>query len=190
MTFADLLKLRIQREILFCDYKEWHKWAPFESGSLESLLQTGICERGHQLILLWVTCRGHSKITHEVPHSPWKKRKKIYEFSEKPHLGSLHRARNPSPAQSPFWNLKWADQAKYGWACISVTFFTSLPLSDTSKVMASERESHRTSFLEASMSGKQLWGHGKRFRRPGFKPRSCPFLIVSLCHLVSVLFIS
>ena len=38
MTFADLLKLRIQREILFCDYKEWLKGAPFESGSLESLL--------------------------------------------------------------------------------------------------------------------------------------------------------
>lgn len=97
------------------------------------------------------------------------KKKKICEFSEKPYFYIFAGSWDPAPAQSPFENSELTDKAEYGWACISVTFFTSFPLSDTSKVMAPEHESHRMPFLEASMSGKQLWSHGMRVRRPRFK---------------------
>lgn len=162
----------------------------FECDSLESFLGTDICEGGCQLILLRVTCRGHSKITHKVPHSPWKKKKKSTNFLRNHSWRSLQETRDSSPAHSPLWNSKPTDQAEYGWACISVIFFTSCPLSGKSKVMASEHESPWNALPWNKHAREGAVESRKRFRKPGFKPYSCDFLLVSFCQSVSVVFIS
>lgn len=66
-----------------------------------------ICDGCHQLILIWVTCWDHSKITQEVPRCPWKKGKNISANFLRNHTsGSLQWVGDPSPAQIALWNLK------------------------------------------------------------------------------------
>lgn len=74
----------------------------------------------------WVTCRGSQWDHTQSPTFSLKEKKKSMNFLRNHTLGSLHRARNPSPAQSPFWNLKWADQANMDELA---SLWPSLPLS-------------------------------------------------------------
>lgn len=124
-------------------------------------------------------------ITHQIPHHPWKKGGKVYILRNDT-LGSLQGVRDPALVQTSLWKSKLTEQAEYGWTCIFVTFFTSSPSLEASKVMAEEHDSDIMPFTEARISGKQLWDGGLRVRRPGFRPWSCHFLVVSLCHSASI----